>query len=128
MFLLSVMPKRTWIGFRNFADSVLDQRHAKKHLSRFQKFSRLCSCTASCQNALRLFSVILPILFLLSVMPKRTWVGFRNFADSVLDQRHAKTHLGRFQKFSQLCSCTASCQNALRLFSVILPILFLLNV
>jgi hypothetical protein len=45
-------------------------------------------------KALGSISEILPILLLFSVMPKRTWDGFRNFADYVLAQRLAKTRIG----------------------------------
>jgi len=48
---------------------------------------RLHGCSATQFNVPGSISVILPILFLLSALLKRTWVGFSYFADSVLAQR-----------------------------------------
>jgi hypothetical protein len=42
-----------------------------------------------CLNELWLISLILPILFLLSLLSQSTWIDFRNFADSDLAQRFA---------------------------------------
>jgi len=41
------------------------------------------------QNALGSITEILPILLLLTALPKRNWVGFKNFANPVLAQRLA---------------------------------------
>jgi len=50
--------KRTCVDFRNLANSVLAQRLAKTNLSRLQKFCRFFSCSAFGLNALLLKSDI----------------------------------------------------------------------
>jgi len=107
--LLSGLSQRTWDFFSDFADSVLAQPLATKHLGRFLQFGQFCFCSASCQyafgsvleilpillllsvglNALGSISKILPILFLLSVWSQSTWVAFSNYADSVFVQHFA---------------------------------------
>jgi len=49
----------------------------------------LHGCLATQFNVLGSISVILPIMFLLSALPKRTWVNFRYLANSVIAQRFA---------------------------------------
>jgi len=52
----------------------------------------LHGCSATQFNALGSISEILPILLLPSLLPKRTWVDFSNFADYVFAQRLVSTH------------------------------------
>ena len=128
-----------FVGNLHLTDSV-DALHSLTHFGKCLTFNQLFYCSAFGLNAHVLISILLPILLLLSVLQKRNWVSFRNFADSVLAQllakrtwvdlrnfanpviAHllAKTNLGRFQKFCRFCSCSATCLNALWLRSAYL--------
>jgi len=83
IFLLSVLPQRTWVDFRNLANFVLAQRFASTHLDRFQKFGRLRSCSAFYPTHLGKCLTFKPVALMFSILLRRTLVNACHLTDCV---------------------------------------------